>query len=134
MGASGGSQICPRTLYETSAQRLKGLRANQIFAMTDPIAERARKIGGLTLRSIGHISHMKRIRDNDTEYVDPQDMFAELLDDNLHLTSAMRQVHNTCDVYHDVATTNPLEVWIDETERRTWFHFEVSRRPPGSNS
>ncbi len=77
---------------------------------------------------------MQRILDNDAEYVDPQDMLAELRDNNLQPTSAMRQAHNTCDVYHDVATTNPLEVWIDETERRTWFLYEVSRRPLGSNS
>ncbi len=108
--------------------------ATRSSALTDPIAERARKIGGITLRSIGHISRMQRILDNDAEYVDPPDMLAELRDDNLHLTSVMRQVHNTCDVHHDVATTSLLEVWIDETERRTWFLYEVSRRPPGSNS
>ena len=109
-------------------------QSDQIFAMTDPIAERARKIGGTTLRSIGHIARLQRIPDNDAEYVDPQDMLAELKDDNLRLTSAMRQVHNTCDVYHDVATASLLENWIDETERRTWFLYESSHRPPGSNS
>jgi starvation-inducible DNA-binding protein len=107
---------------------------DQIFAMTDPIAERARKIGGTTLRSIGHIARIQRIPDNDAEYVDPQDMLAELRDDNIRLTSAMRQVHNVCDEYHDVATASLLEVWIDETERRTWFLYEVSRRSAGSNS
>ena len=101
---------------------------DQLFAMTDPIAERARKIGGTTLHSIGHIARMQRIRDNDAEYVDPQDMLAELKDDNLRLTSGMRQVHNTCDEYHDVATASLLENWIDETERRTWFLFEASRQ------
>jgi starvation-inducible DNA-binding protein len=109
-------------------------QSDQIFAMTDPIAERARKIGGTTLRSIGHIVRMQRIRDNDAEYVGPQDMLAELKEDNLRLASGMRQVHNTCDEYHDVATAGLLENWIDEAERRTWFLYEASHRPPGSNS
>src|ERR1700727_43208 len=100
---------------------------DQIFAMTDPIAERARKIGGTTLRSIGHIARQQRIADNDAEYVQPQDMLAELRDDNQQLTSIMRQVHNVCDEYGDVATASLLEVWIDETERRTWFLFEATR-------
>jgi starvation-inducible DNA-binding protein len=108
-------------------------QSDQIFAMTDPIAERARKIGGTTLRSIGHIARMQRIPDNDAAYVEPQDMLAELQSDNLHLTSIMRQVHNTCDEYHDVATASLLEVWIDETERRTWFLYEASRQSRGSN-
>jgi starvation-inducible DNA-binding protein len=107
---------------------------NELFAMTDPIAERARKIGGTTLRSIGQIARTQRILDNDAEYVEPQDMLAELRDDNLRLTSAMRQVHNTCDEYHDVATTSFLEVWIDEAERRCWFLYEASHRRPGSNN
>jgi starvation-inducible DNA-binding protein len=106
---------------------------DQLFAMTDPIAERARKIGGTTLRSIGQIARTQRIADNDAEFVAPQDMLAELRDDNLRLTSAMRQVHNTCDEHHDVATASLLEVWIDETERRTWFLYEAAHRPPGSN-
>jgi starvation-inducible DNA-binding protein len=106
---------------------------DQIFAMTDPIAERVRKIGGTTLRSIGQISRTQRIPDNDAEYVTPQDMLAELKDDNLRLTSEMRQVHNTCDEFGDVATASLLEVWIDETERRTWFLYEASHIPPGSN-
>src|SRR6202045_2715791 len=107
---------------------------DQIFAMTDPIAERVRTIGGGSLRSIGQIARTQRIADNDAEYVEPQDMLAELRDDNLRLTSAMRQVHNTCDEYHDVATASLLGNWIDETERRTWFLYEASHRPPGSNS
>ena len=107
---------------------------DQIFAMTDPIAERVRKIGGITLRSIGQIARTQRISDNDAEYVEPQDMLAELRDDNLRLTSEMRQVHNTCDEHHDVATASLLEVWIDETERRTWFLYEASHRAPGTNS
>src|SRR5574337_1930702 len=85
-------------------------QSDQIFAMPDPIAERARKIGGTTLRSIGDIARLKRIADNDADYVTPQDMLAELRDDNLRLTSAMREVHNTCDTYGDVATASLLEV------------------------
>jgi starvation-inducible DNA-binding protein len=107
---------------------------DQIFAMTDPIAERARKIGGNTLRSIGDISRQQRILDNDAEYVDPHAMLAELAGDNQHLVTAMREVHNTCDTYGDVATASLLEVWIDETERRTWFLFEITRNRTGANS
>jgi starvation-inducible DNA-binding protein len=106
-------------------------QGDQLFAMTDPIAERARKIGGTTLRSIGHIARIQRIADNDAEYVDPRDMLAELKDDNIRLTSAMREVHDTCDEYGDVATASLLEVWIDETERRSWFLFEATRRSNG---
>ncbi len=108
-------------------------QSDQIFAMTDPIAERARKIGGMTVRSIGDIARRQRIPDNDAEYVDPQDMLAELRDDNERLTSILREVHNVCDAYSDVATTSLLEVWIDETERRTWFLFESTRNGPGAN-
>src|SRR5271163_3761858 len=107
-------------------------QGEQIFAMTDPIAERARKIGGNTIRSIGHIARQQRIADNDAEYVDAQDMLAELRDDNQKLVSIMRQVHNVCDEYGDVATASLLEVWIDETERRTWFLFETTRHVPGA--
>src|SRR6185437_296712 len=99
--------------------------ADQIYAMTDPIAERVRKLGGITIRSIGQIARTQRIADNDADYVEPNDMLAELRDDNVRLTSAMRQVHNTCDEHGDVATASLLEVWIDETERRTWFLFET---------
>jgi starvation-inducible DNA-binding protein len=106
-------------------------QGDQIFAMTDPIAERARKIGGTTLRSIGHIARQQRILDNDADYVEPRDMLAELRDDNKQLTSIMRQVHNVCDDYGDVATASLLEVWIDETERRTWFLFEAARGGQG---
>jgi len=108
-------------------------QSDQIFAMTDPIAERARKIGGSTLRSIGDIARLQRIADNDAPYVDAQDMLAELREDNLHLTSIMRQVHNTCEEHNDVATTSLLEVWIDETERRSWFLYEASHPRPHSN-
>jgi starvation-inducible DNA-binding protein len=108
-------------------------QSDQIFAMADPIAERARKIGSTTLRSIGHIARLQRIPDNDAEHVEPPAMLAELKDDNLRLTSAMRHVHNTCDEYGDVATASLLEVWIDETERRTWFLYETTSRLAGSN-
>lgn len=102
-------------------------QSDQIFAMTDPIAERARKIGGTTIRSIGQIERQQRILDNDADYVDPQDMLAELGSDNQQLTREMRQVHNVCDEYGDVATASLLENWIDETERRTWFLYEATR-------
>ena len=103
-------------------------QADQIYAMTDPIAERIRKIGGSTLRSIGHISRMQRILDNDAEFVQPLDMLAELREDNKVLAAALREVHNVCDEHRDIATASLIEVWIDETERRTWFLFEASRR------
>jgi starvation-inducible DNA-binding protein len=102
-------------------------QGDQIFAMTDPIAERARKIGGTTLRSIGQIGRQQRIKDNDAAYVEPQDMLAELRDDNKQLTSIMREVHGVCDEGGDVASASLLENWIDETERRTWFLFEATR-------
>jgi starvation-inducible DNA-binding protein len=108
-------------------------QGDQIFAMTDPVAERVRALGGTTLRSIGHIARTQRIADNDADLVTPQDMLAELRDDNLRLASIMRQVHNTCDKYNDVATASLLEVWIDESERRNWFLYQVSHCPPGSN-
>ncbi len=107
---------------------------DQIFAMTDPIAERARKIGGTTLRSIGQIAREQRIKDNDADFVTAQDMLAELRDDNKQLTSILRQVHGVCDEYGDVATASLIENWIDETERRTWFLFESTRTMPGANS
>src|SRR6202171_2017339 len=94
-------------------------QGDQIFAMTDPIAERARKIGGTTLRSIGHIARSQRIADNDAEYLEPQNVLAERRDDNQRLTSAMREVHYICDKYNDTATASVLENWIDETEGRT---------------
>src|SRR5438309_2628577 len=102
--------------------------ADQLFAMTDPIAERIRKIGGLTLRSIGHISRTQRVLDNDADYVEPLDMMAELADDNKTLAARLRETHNVCDENRDVATASLIEVWIDETERRTWFLFETTRR------
>ena len=103
-------------------------QADQIFATTDPIAERVRKIGGTTLRSIGQVAAQKRLLDNDAEFVTPLDMLAELRQDNKQLTAEMRRTHALCDDYKDVATASLLEVWIDEAERRTWFLFEATRR------
>ena len=102
--------------------------AEQLFAMTDPIAERVRKIGGLTLHSIGEIARTQRVLDNDAQYVEPLGMLAELADDNKTLTGRLREAHNVCDEHRDVATASLIEVWIDETERRTWFLFEATRR------
>jgi len=102
-------------------------QAAQIFAMTDDIAERARKIGGTTIRSIGHIAKLKSIEDNDADFVTPEDMLAELKEDNLALAQRMRETHNICDEHGDVATASLLENWIDEAERRTWFLFETTR-------
>jgi starvation-inducible DNA-binding protein len=103
-------------------------QADQIFAIADPIAERARKVGGGTLRSVGHIGRLQRILDNDADYVSPQDMLAELRDDNMQLAAHMRTLHDVCDEHRDVATASLLEVWIDEAERRVWFLFEASRK------
>jgi len=103
-------------------------QADQLFAMTDPIAERVRKIGGLTLTSIGHIARTQRVLDNDAEYVEPLDMLAELMDDNKTFAARLREAHNVCDEHRDVATASFIEVWIDETERRTWFLFEATRQ------
>jgi starvation-inducible DNA-binding protein len=103
-------------------------QADQIYAMGDPIAERVRKVGGTTLRSIGHIARLQRIKDNDADYVDALDMLAELREDNKALAARLREVHNVCDDHRDIATASLIEVWIDETERRTWFLFEASRR------
>jgi starvation-inducible DNA-binding protein len=100
---------------------------DQLFALTDPIAERIRKIGGGTLKSIGHISRLQRVLDNDADYVEPSDMIAELAEDNKTLTSRLREAHNVSEEHRDVATASLIEVWIDETERRTWFLFEIKR-------
>ena len=105
-------------------------QSDQIFSMTDPIAERVRKLGGTTLRSIGHIGRLQRLADNDAEMVEPQSMLAELRDDNRRLAAAMRQIHDLCEEGRDVATASLLEVWIDETERRSWFLHEATRQPP----
>jgi len=100
----------------------------QIFATTDELAERVRKVGGTTLRSIGHIAKLQRVLDNDADYVDPQDMLAELRDDNGALAARMREAHSLCDERGDVATASLLETYIDEAERRVWFLFEAGRR------
>jgi len=102
-------------------------QGDQIFAMTDAIAERVRKIGGTTLRSISHIGRLQRLLDNDAEFVSPSAMLAELRDDNRQLTAYMRETHALCDEHNDVATASLLENWIDESERRTWFLFETTR-------
>ena len=101
--------------------------ADQLYATTDPIAERVRKLGGTTLHSIGHIARLQRVLDNDAEYVTPLDMLAELRDDNQRLAQRMRETHNVCEEHGDVATASLLEVWIDEAERRAWFLFETTR-------
>ena len=101
--------------------------SDQLYAMTDPIAERIRKLGGLTIKSIGQISRIQRVLDNDADYVDPADMVAELAEDNQTLAARLREAHNVCDEHRDVATASLIEVWIDETERRTWFLTEIKR-------
>jgi starvation-inducible DNA-binding protein len=103
---------------------------DQLYAMTDPIAERIRKLGGLTIKSIGQISRIQRVLDNDADYVDPADMIAELAEDNQTLAARLREAHNVCDEDRDVATASLIEVWIDETERRTWFLTEIKRGRP----
>jgi len=103
-------------------------QADQLYAMADPIAERIRKVGGTTLRSIGHIARTQRVLDNDADYVQPLDMLAELRDDNKTLAASLREAHDVCDEHRDIATASLIEVWIDETERRTWFLFEASRQ------
>jgi len=103
-------------------------QADQIFAMTDPLAERVRKIGGLTLRSIAHIARLQRVLDNDAEWVSPLDMLAELRDDNKAMAARMREAHGVCEQGGDVASASLLKVWVDEAERRTWFLFEACRR------
>jgi starvation-inducible DNA-binding protein len=107
-------------------------QADQIFAMTDVLAERVRKLGGLTLHSVGEVSRNQRISDNDAPYVTPQDMLAELREDNGEFAKRMRQTHELCDEHKDVATASLLEVFIDETERRAWFLYEASHASPHS--
>src|SRR5437899_2133813 len=102
-------------------------QAEQIFATTDDIAERVRKIGGTTLRSIGHIGRLQRVLDNDADFVTPLDMLAEVRDDNKQLTASLREAHAICDKHEDVARASLIENWIDEAERRTWFLFEATR-------
>jgi starvation-inducible DNA-binding protein len=106
---------------------LLDVHASQLLAMTDAIAERVRKIGGATIRSVGHIARLQRVTDNDVDSVEARHMLSELQRDNLHLTSTMRQAHATCAKHGDVATTSRLEVWIDEAEQRIWFLYEATR-------
>ena len=103
-------------------------QADQIFAISDPIAERVRKIGGTTIRSIGNITRLQRVLDTDADFVTTLDMLAELRDDNRDLAGRMREAHALCDEHGDIATASLLEVWVDEAERRSWFLFEASRR------
>ena len=107
-------------------------QSDQVFAMTDAIAERIRKVGGQTLKSIGHIARTTRVLDNDADYVEPGDMLAELREDNKTLSSNLREAHDVCDEHRDIATASLIENWIDETERRTWFLFEAGRRADAS--
>jgi len=103
-------------------------QSDQIFAITDALAERVRKIGGTTLRSIGQIAKLQRVLDNDAEFVTPHDMLAELRDDNKQLVARMREAHGLCDEHGDIASASLLETWIDEAERRVWFLYEANRR------
>jgi starvation-inducible DNA-binding protein len=102
-------------------------QATQVFAMTDAIAERARKIGGTTLRSISDITRNQRLKDNNKEQVNPREMIGELCEDNQRLTRFLRATHEVCDRHNDVATASLIEVWIDESERRTWFLAEIAQ-------
>jgi starvation-inducible DNA-binding protein len=102
-------------------------QATRIFALADPIAERIRKIGGSTIKSIGHIARIQRVLDNDADYVQPLDMLAELREDNKMLAARLREAHGVCEEHRDIATASLIEVWIDEAERRTWFLFEAGR-------
>jgi starvation-inducible DNA-binding protein len=103
-------------------------QSEQILATTDAIAERVRKIGGTTLRSIGHIGRLQRVLDNDADFVTPEDMLAELAEDNRTSVVHLREAHELCDDEKDVATAGLIENWIDDAERRAWFLFEASRR------
>jgi starvation-inducible DNA-binding protein len=116
-----------------SHHRVLDEHATQFLAMTDVLAERVRKIGGLTIRSIGHVARLQRILDNDAEYVTPQDILAELREDNRQFLSAMREVHELCDFHRDYATASVLETFIDEAEERVWFLFEMTRARAGEN-
>jgi len=107
-------------------------QAEAIFATTDELAERVRKIGGTTLRSIGHIAKLQSIADNDEKFVDPADMLRELMGDNKAVAAAMRKAHKVCDDHEDVASASLLEVFIDQTEKRTWFLFEAARKADSS--
>ena len=102
-------------------------QATELFAMTDPLAERIRKVGGQTLRSITHIARLQRVLDNDADYVQPMDMLAELRDDNRDLVGHLRAAHSLCNELRDIASASLIEVWIDQAEQRCWFLFEATR-------
>ncbi len=106
-------------------------QAEQIFATTDTIAERVRKLGGVTLRSVGHIARLQRVSDNDADYVTPRDMLAELREDNVQMAARMREAHGVCDEHGDIAGASLIETWVDEAEGRAWFLFEASRGKSG---
>jgi len=108
--------------------RLFDEQAQELFAMTDELAERVRKVGATTLRSIAHIARTQRILDNDAPFVDPLDMLAELREDNLTLVHHLRAAHGVCGEHRDVSSTSRIETWIDETEKRAWFLYETTRR------
>src|ERR671919_634576 len=120
----GRSAACAAMRKRSEQQNLR--QSTQIFAITDTIAERARKIGGTTIRSISDIAKNQRLKDNNKEGVSPQEMISELCDDNQQLTRALRAAHEVCDRHNDVATASLIEVWIDESERRTWFLSEIA--------
>lgn len=107
-------------------------QGDELYAMTDPIAERVRKVGGRTLTSIGHIARTQRVLDNDAPFVQAADMLSELCDDNKQMAARLREAHSVCDEYNDIASASLIENWIDEAERRTWFLFEASRRGDGT--
>jgi starvation-inducible DNA-binding protein len=126
--------------WHVSGPHFRGLHlmfddhAGELFAMTDEIAERVRKLGGITLHSIGNIARLQRIADNDADFVDPLDMVAELRSDNQALIASMREVHDLCDEENDVATASLIENWIDQAEKRVWFLYETARRgDPGGH-
>jgi starvation-inducible DNA-binding protein len=109
-------------------------QSDQIFATTDQLAERVRKIGGTTLKSIGQVAKLQTIKDNDEDFVPPRQMLRELMEDNKHVVAAMRKAHDVCDEAGDVASASILENFIDETERRTWFLFEATRQEGGNEA
>jgi starvation-inducible DNA-binding protein len=109
-------------------------QSDQIFATTDPLAERVRKIGGRTLRSIGEVAKLQTIKDNDEAYVPPVEMLRELMNDNKKMAAAMRKAHEVCDDANDIASASLLENYIDDTERRTWFLFEASQQEGGNEA
>ena len=125
--------MCPVRIFATIILMFDE-QAAQILGTTDALAERARKIGGTTVRSIGHVSRLQRVLDNDADYVTPLDMLAELRDDNMQLVARLRETHQLCDENGDVASASLIEQWIDEAEGRIWFLFESSRRPSSTES